>query len=82
MDLNNRTRLPVEALQGLLLYGTKESRRRLAQEIAASGDGRADDLEVLMETARPGASALLRARCLELLEMVQQVLAARPAAEP
>lgn len=56
----------VRTLARLLLYGTAESRRRLAVRLGGDGEG----LALLVATARSGDRWLLRARALEALGVV------------
>ena len=54
----------VQRLTRVLLYGSDESRARLARELA---DTEPDVLPVLASTVKSDESLLLRARCLEAL---------------
>lgn len=52
----------------MLMYGTPETRRALADRLAS--EGREDLWPLLVETVRSDESWLLRARCLEVLGVV------------
>ena len=74
MDLRDDLTLSADALYRVLMFGSDESRHRLAAATARAGDDLGIRLAILAETIRSDAPPALRARCVELLKLVADTL--------